>query len=244
MQSSVGSLLPRLERGGKCTSVTISSALGNGQRDVVVLFMSAEPPDFIDNGRYDVMRGQMPMAPQCVDQALFSKFFACVVERFGYPIGINCEGIPRAEASFVHQAIPIAEQPQYNARGFEPFQSVVAPEEKSWEVATIRISQPSPFVIIFGKKERSVGALICILVKYLVYRSQQLSRLIQRHLTLNAEIRLKICHQKRSGYSFARNVACYKPETPSAKVQEIEVIAANLASLDTRTRVFECPDRR
>jgi hypothetical protein len=114
--------------------------------------MSAEPPDFIDNGRYDALRGQMPMAPQCVDQALFSKFFACVVERFGYPIGINCEGIPQAEASFVHQAIPIAEQPQYNARGFEPFQSVVAPEEKSWEVATIRISQPSPFVIIFGQK--------------------------------------------------------------------------------------------
>ena len=34
--------------------------------------MSAEPPDFIDNGRYDVMRGQMPMAPQCVDVALSS----------------------------------------------------------------------------------------------------------------------------------------------------------------------------
>ena len=91
---------------------------------------------------------------------------------------------------------------------------------------------------------RSVGALICILVKYLVYRSQQLSRLIQRHLTLNPEIRLKICHQKRGGYSFAGNVANYKPETPSAKVQEIEVIAANLASLDARTRVFECSDRR
>jgi len=33
-----------------CVSVTISSAFGNRQRDVVVLFMSAEPPDFIDDG--------------------------------------------------------------------------------------------------------------------------------------------------------------------------------------------------
>jgi hypothetical protein len=70
----------------RCVPVAISSAFGNCQRDVVVLFMSAEPPDFIHNGRYDALRGQMPMAPQCVDQALFSEFFAFVVERFGYPI--------------------------------------------------------------------------------------------------------------------------------------------------------------
>src|ERR1700680_3671273 len=53
----------------RCVSVTISSALGNGQRDVVVLFMSAEPTDFIDNGRYDALRGKMPFRPlsRCVN---------------------------------------------------------------------------------------------------------------------------------------------------------------------------------
>jgi hypothetical protein len=81
-------------------------------------------------------------------------------------------------------------------------------------------------------------------VKYLVYGSQQLSRLIERHLTLDLEVGLEIRHQKSGGDSFAGHVARHKPETPFAKIQEIEIIPSDLASLDARTRVFECSNGR
>src|ERR1019366_564260 len=109
-------------------SVTSSSALGDGQRDVVVLFTSAEPPHFIQNSRYDALRGQMPIAPQRVDQARLSKFLVCLVERLGYSIGIDCQDIPSAEGSFLYETIPIAEQAQHSGRGFEAVQSVVIPQ--------------------------------------------------------------------------------------------------------------------
>src|SRR5450432_2067954 len=118
----------------------ISSAFGNGQRDVVVLFMSAESPDFIEHSRYDALCRQMPMAPQLVDQPLFSEFFVRVVERFGYSIGIDCQDIPTAEGSFLDPAIPVVEQAQYRARGLQAVQSVVAAEEKRRKVAAVCIS--------------------------------------------------------------------------------------------------------
>jgi hypothetical protein len=60
-------------------SVAASSAPGDGRGDVVILFTSAEPPHFIQNSRYDALRGQVP--PQRVDQARLSEFLVCLVER-------------------------------------------------------------------------------------------------------------------------------------------------------------------
>ncbi len=80
----------------------------------------------------------------------------------------------------------------------------------------ICVSQPSPFVIIFPEKR---GYTRCQLyfVEYLVYGSQQFSRLIQRHLTLNLEICLEIRHQQRGGDSLAGDISRYQPETPSPR---------------------------
>ena len=64
----------------------------------------------------------------------------------------------------------------------------------------------------------------------------------RRHPALNLEIRLEVRHQKGGGDSLAGDVSRDQPETPSAKVQEIEIVAANLARLDARARVFECPE--
>ncbi len=67
--------------------------------------------------------------------------------------------------------------------------------------------------------------------------------MIRRHCALHAEIRLKISHQKCSRHSFTCNIADDHAEAISTKVEEVVVIATNLASLDARTRVFDCSNR-
>ena len=55
-------------------SVTLH-ALGNDQRDVVVLFCRAELPNFIHDGRQQITRAQFTMSPQGFGQSLLSKLF-------------------------------------------------------------------------------------------------------------------------------------------------------------------------
>jgi hypothetical protein len=78
--------------------------------------MPAESPNVIDNSRYYALCRQLPVASQRVDQALFSEFFICVVERLRYSVGIDRQGVSRAEGPFLYKAVPVAEQPQYSAR--------------------------------------------------------------------------------------------------------------------------------
>ena len=58
-------------------------------------------------------------------------------------------------------------------------------------------------------------------------------------LTLNPQVRLEICHQKRCSYTLADNIAGYQGETRFSEFEEIEVIAPHLASLYTHTREFK-----
>ena len=99
------------------------------------------------------------MTPQRIDQALFAEFFVRVVERLGDSVGIDRQDVPRAEGSFLYQAIPVAERAQYRCRGLETVERVAAPQEERGQVAAVGVSRASPPVIIFGKKQSSVGAL-------------------------------------------------------------------------------------
>ena len=108
-------------------------------------------------------------------------------------------------------------------------------------MAAIRISQVPTRVIVFGEKQGGIRAVICILMEYLIYGSQQIARTHRRQLALNPEVRLKIRHQQGRCDSFAGDIACDKPETSFAEIQEIEVAAAYLAGLECtlpRIRVY------
>src|SRR2546428_6256990 len=139
------------------------------------------------------------MSPQRFDQALFSEFLSSMVERFGYPVGVECERVARGEPAFLDRTMPFFEKPQDSAGGIEPFKSVIAPQEKSGEMPAIRIPQAPRVVVIFGKEEGGVDVVGRILVKELVHGFEKALRLIQSDRTLAAQIRLQIGHQKSSG---------------------------------------------
>jgi hypothetical protein len=117
----------RLTIGLQVANLPHFSAFGNNQRDIVVLLVRAELAHFIDDRCNRRLCGLVPMAPQGIDQALVSEFLSRIVERFGDAVGVEYEGVSRAEQAFVDQAIPCLEKAQQGARGIEPFQSAIAP---------------------------------------------------------------------------------------------------------------------
>src|SRR5947209_15798835 len=204
-----------------------------------MLLLRAEPPNLIHDAFYDIAARQASMTPQGFDQALFSEFLAGVVKRFGYAIRVERQGVSGGQRSLAHTAVPISEHPQDCGRRLEPFERVVAPQEKRWKVTAIRKSQAASLVVVFGKEQRRVGRVRRILMENVVHGSQQMLRAVQGPRALDPQIRLKIRHQERRGNALAGDVADHQPETLSAQVQEIVVIAPTLAGLDACTRIFE-----
>src|SRR5690348_14482081 len=97
------------------------------------------------------------MLSHCLDQALFSEFLCSIVERFGDAVRVERERVSRVEPAFPNRAIPFFEESQHGAGGFEPFQSAVAPEEKSGEMPAARVAQAPRAVVILGKEQGGVG---------------------------------------------------------------------------------------
>ena len=87
------------------------SAPRHDHRDVVVLLIRVEPPDFIHERLQQGLRGQVAMPPQRFDEPRFSEFLAGLTERFGYAVGVEYQRISREQSAFLHRAIPFLENP-------------------------------------------------------------------------------------------------------------------------------------
>src|SRR5215831_10411218 len=61
---------------------------------------------------------------------------------------------------------------------------------------------------------------------------------------LDPKVGLEIGHQERGSDSLSGNITDDEAVAPSIQVQEVEIIAANLTSLNAGTRVLERPDGR
>src|SRR5215470_12039462 len=109
------------------------------------------------------------MSPQCFDEEPFPEFLSCIVERFSYAVGIECECVSLEELAFPDRAIPLVEESQHGARGTEPLKRVIAPEEKGRERPAIRVAQAPCLVVILDKEQGRIGAVGRILAKELVH---------------------------------------------------------------------------
>src|SRR5207249_9259688 len=162
---------------------------------------SAELPNVVNNRPKQGLRRQFTMLSQRLEQALFSKFLSSVVERFGDAVGVERDRISREELAFPDRAIPFLEESEHRARGFEPFQRVIAPKEKGGEMPAARVAQAPRAVVILGEEEGGVGVVGGILVEELVHRAQEALRVIASARALAAQVRLQIGHQQSGGDS-------------------------------------------
>src|SRR5579864_3732197 len=92
------------------------------------------------------------------DQALFSKLFLRIVERFGDAVGVEDQRVSRKKLALANRAFPFFEDPDDCRGGVELFHGAVGPQKQGGQMAAIYVSKPAGLVVVFGKQERSVGA--------------------------------------------------------------------------------------
>src|SRR5271165_5447426 len=106
-------------------------------------------------------------------------------------------------------------------------------------MAAVGVAQAAGLIVVFGKEERSVGAVGRVLAEEAVDRLQQPLRFFDRHGALTAQIGLQIGHEESGGNSLAGNVADYQAKPLLAQSQEIVVIATHLAGLNAASCVIQ-----
>ena len=107
-------------------------------------------------------------------------------------------------------------------------------------MSAIGVAQAADSVVILGKEKRGVSTVGGVLIEEPVYGLEKLLRLIQGNGALTAEVRLEIGHQERGGYAFTGDIADDESDPLLSQIQEIVIVAADLASLDAESRVFQC----
>src|SRR5262249_20169665 len=116
-------------------------ALTHNQRDVVVLVPRAELADLAHDSRQYFLRREAAMAIQRIGQALLAVLLSIVVERFRHAVGIKREDVAGTERTLVDRTVPIFEEPQYGAGGWEAVEAAVVAQEERAQVAAIGVAQ-------------------------------------------------------------------------------------------------------
>src|SRR5260370_39746763 len=102
----------------------------------------------------------------------------------------------------------------------EPFNGAVPPEKQCREMSAIGVAQAPRPVVVLGKEERGVAAVVRVLVKQPIHRAQQALRLVECDGALAAKVRLQIGHQKSGGNPLSRNIGDDQAEPPPAKIEK------------------------
>src|SRR3974377_688063 len=84
-------------------------AFGDDDGDVVLLFVRAMAAYLVDDGRDQCLRGQVGVALQAIDEALFAEFHPVSVSGLGDAIGVKGEDIAGEESGLADRAVPVAE---------------------------------------------------------------------------------------------------------------------------------------
>src|SRR5438445_9882576 len=134
------------------------------------------------------------MALEGFDEALLAELFIGGIVGFGDAVGVEGEGIARAEAAFSNFAIPILENAQDGGGGVEALDGAVAAEDQAGKMAAVGVAQAAGGVVIFGEEEGGEGTVGSVVAKELVHRAQEALGLIESDGALAAQIGLKIGH--------------------------------------------------
>src|SRR5439155_3506620 len=147
-----------------------ASAPGHNQRDVVTLFLGAEPAYFIQDCRDQVVWSQAAMCVQRLDQSFLAKLLAAVVERLCDPVRVDREKVSREESAFARQALPVGEEAQHRRGRSAVVDAAVGSKEKARQVAAVPVAQASGSVVEFRIEERRIRVIGRIFVKQPVHR--------------------------------------------------------------------------
>src|SRR5262245_36712798 len=183
------------------------------------------------------------MAPQRLGEALLAELLAGLALRFGDSVRVERQRVAWSEFALREFTRPVFEEPNYRGGGFQPLHAVVVPEHECWQVPAVRVPQAPGTVIVLGEEQGGVGPRGSTLAEQLVHRREE-RQWFRRDGALPAQVGLQVGHQQRRGDPLPRDVTNHKAEPVAAQVQEVVIVAANLARLDAHASVLECADGR
>src|ERR1700674_874463 len=111
-------------------------------------------------------------------------------------------------------------------------------------MATVGVAEQAYGVVIFGEEKRGEGAVGGVFAEELIHGAQDMIGLLPGDGAETAKIGLQVGHQERGGDAFAGDVGDDEGEGTLTEVEEVIIVAANLASLDADAAVFESGERR
>jgi hypothetical protein len=111
-------------------------------------------------------------------------------------------------------------------------------------MAAVGVTEEASGVIVFGEEKSGEGAVSGVFAEELIHGAQEMVGLVLGDGTKATQIRLQVGHQERGSDSFAGDVGDDQAEAVLTEVEEVVVIAADLASLDTDAAVVESGERR
>src|SRR5437773_884528 len=97
------------------------------------------------------------------------------IDRLSNSVGVEHESVTTAELSFLEVALPFIEEPEHCAGGIEPLQRPRCPQQERRVVSTVSVAKPLRLIVIFAKKQGSVGTVDRALVKEAVNGFKKLS---------------------------------------------------------------------
>jgi hypothetical protein len=119
------------------------------------------------------------------------------------------------------------------------FDFAVVPEDDGSEVAAVGVAEAACGVVVVGEEDGGVGRVGGVLEEESVDGLEEELRFVAGEGELAAKVGLEIGHEKSGGDAFARDVSDDEAEPLVTEGEEVVVVAANVAGLDTDAGIVE-----
>lgn len=179
-----------------------------------------------------------------IDETGFAKFVAGSVIGFGDAVGVDDEEIAGLERKFLRDAFPVGGHTNDGGSGMEALDGAVDAEKKRGVVAAIGIFELAGDVVVDGEEESGVAVVGSAVKEKLVDGIEEAREIVESDGVAAAKIGLEIGHQQSASNSLPGNVGENEGEARGTEIEEIVIVAANLARLHAGSGVFESSERR
>ena len=120
---------------------------------------------------------------------MLAEFFVVGVEGFGDAVGVEREGVTRAELALFEIALPLLECAHDRGGGFQAKDGIVGTKEKRGKVATVDVTDAAGGVVELSEEERGEGSVGGIFAEKLIDGAEQAAE-IGGHSALTSQVGL------------------------------------------------------
>jgi hypothetical protein len=174
------------------------------------------------------------------DEAGFAKFVTASVIGFRDAVGIDDQEIAGSKREFLRDAFPVGGHADDGGSGMEALDRAVGAEQERGVVTTIGVFDLAGHVVVHGDEERGIAVVGGAVKEELVDGTEETRKIVESDGVAAAQIGLQIGHQESAGNSLPGDIGENESKARGAEIEEVVIVAADLARLHAGSGVFEC----